>query len=60
MVYRDSWDSVVGIATDYGMNDRVGSKIVFFHVVQTGSGAHPYSYPMDTGGCISGDKVDGA
>jgi hypothetical protein len=45
--------SVVGIATGYGLDDRgvgvrvpVGSRISFLRVVQTGSGAHPTSYPM--------------
>jgi hypothetical protein len=27
-----------------------------FHSVQTGSGAHPASYPMDTGGIFPGGK----
>jgi hypothetical protein len=30
------------------------------HVIQTGSGAHPASYPMDTGGSFPGDKEAGA
>jgi hypothetical protein len=30
------------------------------HRVQTGSGAHPASYPMDTRGCFSGGNVAGA
>jgi hypothetical protein len=29
-------------------------------LVQTGSGAHPASYPMGTGGSFSGDKAAGA
>jgi hypothetical protein len=29
------------------------------HSVQTGFGAHPSSYPVGTGGPISGDKVTG-
>jgi hypothetical protein len=53
-----SRDSAVGIATGYGL-DRggvgvwvpVGMRFVFLlHVVQTGFGAHPAFYPMDTGG----------
>jgi hypothetical protein len=51
-----SWDSVVG----YGLEDggvavrvSVGSRIFFFNVVQTGSGVHPTSYSMGTGGAIS-------
>jgi hypothetical protein len=30
------------------------------HLVQTGSGAHPASYPMDTGGAFPGGKAAGA
>jgi len=29
------------------------------HSVQNGSGAHPASYPMDTGGSFAGDKATG-
>jgi hypothetical protein len=50
-------DSSVGIATDYGLNDRmIGVRIPAgagnFSLrlrVQTSSGAHPASYLMDTG-----------
>jgi hypothetical protein len=42
-----SWDSVVGIATSYRLDDRgvgvqvpVRSRIFFLHVVQSGSGVH--------------------
>jgi hypothetical protein len=47
--------SAVCIATAYGLDDRevrvgvpVGSKLSFLHIVQTGSGAHPASYPVGT------------
>jgi hypothetical protein len=60
-----SWDSAVGIATGYGLHDRevavrvpVGQEFSLLHVVQTGSGVHPASYPMDTS--FSGDKAAGA
>jgi hypothetical protein len=64
-MYPDrSRDSAVGIATGYGLDDRgfgvrvsVGSKIFSFLVVQTGSGAHPASYPMGTRGSFSGGKA---
>jgi hypothetical protein len=59
---RDSYSlalgSSVSIATGYGLDDR-GSGVRFlaetgnfslFNRVQTGSGAHPASYPMGTGG----------
>jgi hypothetical protein len=49
-----SRDSVVGIATGYGLDDwgRSSSpgRVKNFLHVQTGSGAHPASYPMGTGG----------
>jgi hypothetical protein len=55
-----SRDSAFGIATGYGLDglgvgDRVPveSRIFSSHVVQTGSGAHPDSYPMGTGGAVS-------
>jgi hypothetical protein len=48
-------DSSVGIATGYGLDDRVvesrwGQDFLLLHVVQTGSRAHPASYQMDTAG----------
>jgi hypothetical protein len=51
-------DSVVSIATGYGLDDqgvRVKSParvkdFFLLHVIQTGSWAHPASYPMGTGG----------
>jgi hypothetical protein len=49
--------SAVGITTGYRLDGRgvgvrapVGSKFFSLHVVQTGSGANPASYTMDTGG----------
>jgi hypothetical protein len=51
-----SRDSVVGIATGYGLDDRgvgvripVGQEFSLLHVVQTVSGTHPASYAMGTG-----------
>jgi hypothetical protein len=41
-----------GIATSYGLDE--------FHVVQTGSGVHPTSYPMGTGDSFPGGKAAGA
>jgi hypothetical protein len=44
--YSSTQDSVVGIATGYGLDDRgvgvqvlMGSRFSFFHVVETGSGS---------------------
>jgi hypothetical protein len=63
-----SRDSSVGIALGYGLDDR-GCKVLFLpgtvnfslhHRVQTGSGAHPASYPMGTRGSVPGGKVAGA
>jgi hypothetical protein len=59
--------SALGIATGYGLDDRgvgiqvpVGSGIFSSSVVQTGSGIHPASYPIGTGGSSPGGKVAGA
>jgi hypothetical protein len=56
-LFQKSRDSSVGIALGYGQDDR-GSRVRFpagagnfslHHRVQNGCGAHPSSYPMDTG-----------
>jgi hypothetical protein len=59
-----SRNSSVGIATGYGLDDRevgirvpVWSKCSLLRSVQTGSGAHPASYPMGTGGSSPGGKA---
>jgi hypothetical protein len=49
------------MATGYGMEDRgrssnPGSVKNFLHIVQTGSGAHPASYLMGTGGKAAGAR----
>jgi hypothetical protein len=51
------------IATDYELDDgwigfrvHVGSRILSLHVVQTGPGTHPASYPMGTGDSFHGVK----
>jgi hypothetical protein len=54
---HNSQNSSVGIATDYGLDDRMigvwilagALKFSFRHRVQTGSESHPASYPMGTG-----------
>jgi hypothetical protein len=60
-------DSVVGIATDYGLDDqgvefefRWGQEFSLLYVVQIGSGVHPTSYPMGTGDFFAGGKATGA
>jgi hypothetical protein len=56
-----------GIATGYGPDDRgvefksrLGQEFSLLHFVQTGSGVHPTSHPMGTGGSFPGDKAAGA
>jgi hypothetical protein len=51
------------IVSDYGLDDRAieirsstGADFSSSPCVQTGSGAHPASYPMGTGGSFSGGK----
>jgi hypothetical protein len=62
----DGRDSTVDIATGYWMNDggfgvkSPGSVKNFLHDVQTGSGAHPASYPMGMWASFSGSKAAGA
>jgi hypothetical protein len=58
---------VMCIATGYGLHDggfgiRVPEGQEFFplHVVHTGSGVHPNSYPMGAGGFFRGGKAAGA
>jgi hypothetical protein len=62
-----SRDSSVAIALGYGLDDW-GSRVLFpagagyfslHHRVQNGSGAHPASYPMGTGGSFPGGKEGG-
>jgi hypothetical protein len=36
---------------------RKGQEFSLFHIVQTGSGVHPTSYPMGTGGSFPGGKA---
>jgi hypothetical protein len=51
------------IVSDYGLDDRAievrsqtGADFFSSPCVQTGSGAHPASYPMGTGGSFPGGK----
>jgi hypothetical protein len=50
-----SRDSVVSIETGYRMNNEFS----LLHVVQTGSGVHPASYPMGIGSFSSKVKRPG-
>jgi hypothetical protein len=42
-----------------GFDSRQGQVVSLLHVVQAGSGAHPASYPIDTGGSSPGVKRPG-
>jgi hypothetical protein len=66
-IYYNGYDSSVGIATGYGLEDggvgvrvRARQEFSLFHVVQPGSGVHPTSYTMGTGGSFLGAKATGA
>jgi hypothetical protein len=68
LIFLKSRDSLVGIALGYGLDDR-GSWGRFLegardfslhHRVQNGSGAHPFSYVMDTRGSFPESKAAGA
>jgi hypothetical protein len=62
-----SRDSSDGIATDYGLGDRIigvqfpwgAGNFSLQHRVQTDSGVHPTSYQMGTGGFLPGHKAAG-
>jgi hypothetical protein len=64
--HMGSWDSAVGLANGYGLDDR-GVRVFspgkgknsLFHVIQISSGAHPASYPMGTGDSFLGVKRPG-
>jgi hypothetical protein len=58
LIFNFCWDSSVSIALGYGL-DNWGSipsraeKFSLHHCVQTGSGTHPASYPMDIRGKVT-------
>jgi hypothetical protein len=67
--HRDkSRDSSVGIATGYGLDDRMirvrfpagAGNFSLLYRVQTGSGDHSTYYPMCTRGSFPGGKTAGA
>jgi hypothetical protein len=63
-----SHDSSVGIVLGYGLDDQSSrvqflvraGKFFLHHCIQSGSGAHPASYPMGARGSFPGDKAAGA
>jgi hypothetical protein len=60
-----SWDSLVGIVTNYGLDDQMievwilagAGKFSLQHHVQTGFGAYPDSYPVGARGSFPGVRV---
>jgi hypothetical protein len=61
-----SWDTTVSIVTGYRLDDQqirvwvpVGLEFSLFYVIQAGSGAHPASYPIGTGGSFPRGKAAG-
>jgi hypothetical protein len=63
----NSWDSSVGVAIGYGLDDRgvevrvtVGARFSPLHVATPALGVNPTSYPIRTGGSFPGGKVAGA
>jgi hypothetical protein len=67
IVIEGSRDRSVGIATDYGLDERGGGssspgrvkKCSLPHIVQTGSAVHPTSYKIGTVGSFPGVKRQG-
>jgi hypothetical protein len=50
------------MATAYGLDGRVsihgkGKYFSFLHGIQTGSGVHPTTYPVDSEGSLRGSKA---
>jgi hypothetical protein len=58
-IFNNSRNSVVGIATSYGLEVSVSQEFSLLHVVQTGSGVHPTSSPMGIGSSLPGVKRSG-
>jgi hypothetical protein len=53
-----SWDSVVGIATGYELDDQgVDVRVPVKQEFSLLHGVHSTSYPMDTGGSFPGGKA---
>jgi hypothetical protein len=58
-----SQERTVSIATGHRLGDRgefesqKGQEFSLLHVIWTGSGSHPVTYPMGTGSSFPGGKV---
>jgi hypothetical protein len=60
-VCLESWDSSVGLdGREVGVRVPVRGNFSLLHVVQTGSGVHPASHPVDTRDSFCGSKAAGA
>jgi hypothetical protein len=60
---QDPGDSSLGIATGYGPDGSIphrGRRYSVSHCVQSGSGHHPSSYLVGTGGLFPQGKAAGA
>jgi hypothetical protein len=60
---ENSQDNAVGIATGYGLDSQgtripVGKYFSSLHVIQTGFGTHPASYPVCPRDSLPGGKAD--
>jgi hypothetical protein len=64
-IKKSSWDSSISVVMGCGLGDRGlipgrAGDFPLLHSIQTGSGAHPASYPVGTGGSFPGGEVAGA
>jgi hypothetical protein len=59
ILYAFSSSPTVWTSKGSEFKSRCGQEFSLLHVVQTGSGVHPSSYPIGTGGSFSGSKATG-
>jgi hypothetical protein len=57
--YHRRGSAVAGRLRGAEFESREGKKLSLLHTVQTGSGVHPTSFPMDTGPLSPGVKWQG-
>jgi hypothetical protein len=58
-IAQSVWRLATGWTTE-GSESREGQEFSLLHVVRTGSGVHPTSFPMGTGGSFLGGEAAGA
>jgi hypothetical protein len=58
--WRSRYSDWLGAGRPRGRSSSPGRVKNFLRVIQTGSGAHPASYPMGTGGFFPGGRTAGA